>query len=371
MKKLLCVLLLAVVVLFAGCGDDHGGVIGTVNGQNIYQDEYDYYFAYYFEYYYQNYYSYYQQLLGIDLMDEESAAPMLGDFESAAWEASISAALIEQVAAEYGVTYEDNYLMDNLPWGDYRTIRVGAINALLYDAVRQAMLDEMVIPEAQSKAAYDADPAKWDCRKASHILIGCDTTDEASLAEAKATAEDVIAQLQNGADFAELAVKYSSDSSASNGGDLGVYFNAAGDVINTESSFFKEFVDATYQLKNVGDYTLVPVLTSAGYHIIKLDDVCVGYEAVKSMVDDSLKSVSEEDLNDKVAELLATARENATVNQKFKFKYYVEENTDLPAEDGTATEDGQQSAGDQQAPVDEITPEQQTGEADSAEKTVE
>ena len=330
MKKFLCVLLVAVMlVCCAACGseEEHGGVIGTVNGQDIYQDEFDYYFAYYFEYYYQNYYSYYQQLMGVDMLDEESSKDLLADFESAAWEACVSAALIEQVGAEYGVTYEDNYLMDILPWGDYRTIKVGTINSQLYDAVRAAMLEEMTVDEAASRAAYDSNPADWDCRQTSHILIKCDVTDEAALAEAKVKAEGIIAQLNEGADFAELAQEYSDDSSAANGGKIDPYFNVYGNAVDGSTSLFAEYVAAAFQLQNVGDYTLVPVQSQAGYHIIKLDDVRIGYDQVKDFVDNSLKVVDEESLDNKVIDLLAEAHNKAEIVQKMQFRYYVPEDT--------------------------------------------
>ena len=50
MKKwiALSVVLSMTVCLFAGCGaSDNGGVIGSVNGQDVYHDEMDYYFAYF------------------------------------------------------------------------------------------------------------------------------------------------------------------------------------------------------------------------------------------------------------------------------------------------------------------------------------
>src|SRR5262249_20302105 len=54
--------------------------------------------------------------------------------------------------------------------------------------------------------------------RASHILLKTEGKDDAAV---KAKAEDLIAQLKRGADFAELAKKYSEDeASAKNGGDL-------------------------------------------------------------------------------------------------------------------------------------------------------
>lgn len=84
------------------------------------------------------------------------------------------------------------------------------------------------------------------------------TNDPARNGVAKSKADDVLNQLKNGGDFAELAKKYSEDTSASSGGDLG--FIAKGQTV-------KEFEDAAFALE-VGQVSGV-VKTQFGYHIIK------------------------------------------------------------------------------------------------------
>lgn len=102
--------------------------------------------------------------------------------------------------------------------------------------------------------------------KASHILISSKVKDNATDEEktkaenkAKKKAEKIIKQLNEGADFKELAKKYSSDdATASNGGDLG-YFNL--------DDMTEEFSNAVKKL-NKDEYTKEPVKTTYGYHII-------------------------------------------------------------------------------------------------------
>lgn len=102
--------------------------------------------------------------------------------------------------------------------------------------------------------------------KASHILISSKvkdnvTDEEKTKAEnkAKKKAEKIIKQLNEGADFKELAKKYSSDdATASNGGDLG-YFDL--------DDMTEEFSNAVKKL-NKDEYTKEPVKTTYGYHII-------------------------------------------------------------------------------------------------------
>lgn len=86
---------------------------------------------------------------------------------------------------------------------------------------------------------------------ARHILVG----DPES-------AEDIIQQLKNGGDFGELAKEFSVDTgSAVNGGDLGWF--GTGMMV-------PEFEAAAFALENPGDYTLEPVQSQFGFHIIQL-----------------------------------------------------------------------------------------------------
>jgi peptidyl-prolyl cis-trans isomerase C len=78
----------------------------------------------------------------------------------------------------------------------------------------------------------------------------------------EADAKKAVAELEKGADFAEVAKKYSIDGSAGDGGDLG-YF--------TRDMMVKEFSDAAFALKK-GDYTHTPVKSQFGWHVIKVED---------------------------------------------------------------------------------------------------
>lgn len=107
----------------------------------------------------------------------------------------------------------------------------------------------------------DAEEAVW----ARHILIGnfnANTTQEEKEA-AKKTAEDLIAKLKAGEDFAALAKEKSEDpGSADRGGDY---------MFGKTASFYQEFKDAAFALQP-GSFTETPVETLAGYHIIKVEE---------------------------------------------------------------------------------------------------
>lgn len=77
----------------------------------------------------------------------------------------------------------------------------------------------------------------------------------------EATAVDLISQINDGADFAELAKANSTDTgTAENGGETGLF--GAGAMV-------QEFEDAAYAL-NVDEVTQTPVKSEFGFHIIKM-----------------------------------------------------------------------------------------------------
>jgi len=128
--------------------------------------------------------------------------------------------------------------------------------------IEQQVLQRMALnTEITSKVTDDAIRARFDKfiadqgKKeeihARHILLK--TEDEAKA---------VIAELDKGGDFAELAKKKSTGPSGPKGGDLG-YFGPG--------QMVPEFEKAAFALKK-GEHSSVPVKTQFGYHVIKVED---------------------------------------------------------------------------------------------------
>lgn len=153
---------------------------------------------------------------------------------------------------------------------------------------------------------------------AKHILISFDYDDdatdeekEAKEKEAKQKALEIIDKLKNGEDFSELAKKYSTDTgSKENGGDLG-YFNT-GDML-------EEFEKAAYKL-NVNEYTLEPVKTTYGYHIIMKtgEKKKPSYKKSKETIIEKL--VDEKKTNDSTISVKAMVNLREKYNIKIKDK---------------------------------------------------
>ena len=125
---------------------------------------------------------------------------------------------------------------------------------LLASTVVRRMLSESAPSEDAVKKEYDTAVAAMKGKeyKASHILV--DSEDKA---------KEVIAELNKGGNFAELAKAKSSDSSKDNGGDLGWF---------TPSMMVPAFSEAATKLEK-GKYTEAPVQTPFGWHVILLEDV--------------------------------------------------------------------------------------------------
>ena len=137
----------------------------------------------------------------------------------------------------------------------------------LFDA---EFADQLNVTESDANDYYSANTKRYEMQeqvKASHILIKPDTTDpntDPNEAKAKALAEaqDLLKQIKEGADFAELAKATGGYPSAPRGGDLGFRTRGGG--------WDPPFEKVAFELK-VGQTSDV-VETRFGYHIIMVTD---------------------------------------------------------------------------------------------------
>ena len=111
------------------------------------------------------------------------------------------------------------------------------------------------LPEADLRREYDAIKSQIGDKeyKVAHILV-----------ETEPEAKDVVAELQKGAKFADLAKARSKDpGSKDKGGDLDW---------NAPANFVKPFSDAMVKAEK-GKFTPQPVQTQFGWHVILVEDV--------------------------------------------------------------------------------------------------
>jgi peptidyl-prolyl cis-trans isomerase C len=145
------------------------------------------------------------------------------------------------------------------------------------DQVLQGIaLQRQVLPKVNEeaiKAQYDKQyagkPGEPEIH-ARHILV-----------DSEAKAKDIIAQLEKGAKFEDLAKKYGDpkDAATQQGGDLG--FFKKGDML-------PEFSDAAFKLKP-GEYTHTPVHTHYGWHVIQVLETRTSQPPTYDQVHDEIK----------------------------------------------------------------------------------
>ena len=349
MKKwFVCLCLLMLVVLAASCASktdppptpaaaDGSEVIGSVNGVDVYRYEYDYYFNTFFDRYYNEYYQSLLEYQGVDLLDEESARELLGNMEDWAWQSCLQASMIRQIAAdEYNLSLDDSYYEDILWPGTTLSLNTSRLYAKLYPIIEEEAKAAKGVGETEARESYAENPAAWDCMKVAHIIVTAqqlkdeatekeeELSDDEAKEAAKKRVEDIIARLQAGEDFKDLAAQYSADGSAQNGGEMDLYFNIDGNGISDQASFDPLFSQGAFQLQNIGDFSLEPVESPYGFHIIKLLDKKIGFDAVKSYVLDSLQAVDQSEVGEYFSNKMQTLQNAAVVECKVEFKYYKE-----------------------------------------------
>ena len=124
------------------------------------------------------------------------------------------------------------------------------VGAYLRDWVKKHPVSDNEIQQEYERARAQTGDKEYRAR---HILV--DNEDQA---------KSLIADLNKGAKFDDLAKKNSKDAgSKERGGDLDW---------NVPAAFDKQFSDAMVKLDK-GKYTAAPVQTRFGFHVIQLDDV--------------------------------------------------------------------------------------------------
>ncbi|WP_343345765.1 peptidylprolyl isomerase [Terrisporobacter petrolearius] len=147
--------------------------------------------------------------------------------------------------------------------------------------------EDTKISETEMKKYYEDNKKSFytDTVTASHILLKTQDSEGKELSaekkkEAKKKAEEALAKVKSGEDFAKVAKKYSQDSSASKGGELGTF--GRGQMVS-------EFEKAAFKMKK-GEISDI-VETEYGYHIIKVTgrvDKQEAYNDVKDKIKTTL-----------------------------------------------------------------------------------
>ena len=152
------------------------------------------------------------------------------------------------------------------------------MNGFLINKLREEVINEVNVNDEEAKEYYDNNKQQFETakqKKVSHILFDDQTK-----------AEEILAEINNGADFSEMAKQYSTGPTADNGGDLGF-------ITANEQGLDQTFRDAAMELE-VGEVSSEPVETQFGYHLIKVTEVkdaeVKSFEETKSQIKRQLRS---------------------------------------------------------------------------------
>lgn len=142
--------------------------------------------------------------------------------------------------------------------------------------VRNLQIKQLVTPyiditDEQVEGYYEANVeqlGKPEQVRARHILV-----------ETKEEADDIHGQLMDGGDFEELAKEHSTDGSAAQGGDLGLF--GRGQMVGP-------FEEAAFSME--AEQISEPVESEFGFHIIKVEEKVEAVEANFEDMEDDIRS---------------------------------------------------------------------------------
>lgn len=298
-KKLIIIssLLLIFIFTMSGCSSNEEGLVAKVNNEEITQEEFDKDF--------QLYKVAYEKQFGEDVMSQvmEDGQTFKETLKDQIIEKLIIEKLLFKEAKDKNITVTDEELQKQL---DLSIEEIGGeekfqvyleenqlTKELLEENLKKEMLvakhgenfkNEITIADKEAKKYFEANKEDLVVIRVSRILV---ETEE----EGKA----ILKRLEEGEEFASLALIESIDSiSAAEGGDLG-YF--------TKGILPVEFEDVAFSLKKGEISDLVK--TEVGYQIIYLEDRKDTYEDLEEDIKHLLK---DQKYSDKIYEIRNNAK---------------------------------------------------------------
>ena len=203
---------------------DDSAPVATVNGTTISRSFFDFYAK--------------------GLAGKNSVAELTPEQKQQALDNLVRAEVIAQEATKEG--------LDKDP-GNSALLQLARLN-VLQQAVSDRYLKDKKPTEQEDRAEYETQVGLLPHQEyhVAHILVATE-----------GFARKLIAELEKGANFSDVAKRESMDPSKTNGGDIGWL---------TPDRIMKPFADAMVALKK-GEYTHKPVQTQYGWHIIRVDDI--------------------------------------------------------------------------------------------------
>ncbi len=249
-------------------------------------------------------------------------------------EEELDSSFAEFIESEGGEENYNNYIEENGISDEY--MRSMMAQQLMLIEYQTAFIEETEISDERAQEFFEENKESLVAINASHILLS-----------EEEEAKEVLARIENGEDFAEIAKEESLDSgSAVNGGNLG-YFS--------KGKMIPEFDEAAFALEEGEISDLVK--TDIGYHIIKLEDKKDNYDELKDKIINMMK-------HDEFEETVTQLRENADV------KIYEEVLAEIDSEEAkdAEAEDQETEEMDEVDELEEIDEPEETEEIEETEE---
>lgn len=289
--------LIVVIAVKPGAGQGSSSVVAEVNGEAILKDEV--------------YEAMYSQMLGPGMTVGDQVLEQL-----------IMEKLVEQEARKNNISFTDDEIEQEVTqelanWAEefgseeQLELLLGQ-TGLTMDEVKESLRkelpiklklerlygDQIEVTDEEIEQYYENYSDQFheeEQVEASHILV-----------ETEEEAREILAQLHNGADFAELAQEHSMDGSAASGGSLG-YFG--------RGRMVEPFENTAFALE-IGEISDV-VESEFGYHIIKVTDKKEEKTySLEEKWDEIQEILWDEKFNDQVALLLEQLKADAKIVKK-------------------------------------------------------
>lgn len=262
---LLIVLSLSLVTIGCKENNDPSSVIAVVNGEEITQGQFDKYYG--------MIKTGYESQVGQKL-DNKQDKELIEELKQTAFDDLVLQTIVKQDAKQKNIEVSSEQVEEYLEsfknrYSDadgYKTFleKMGMTEEDLKEQIeleniflllKEEVTKDVVVTDEEAKEFYEENIHYFEeaaGMEISHILV-----------ETEKEADDILAKLEQGEDFSQLAKEFSTCPSSEDGGNLG--------LVNEETSFVEEFKTAALNLKS-GEITETPVKTEFGYHIIKAGD---------------------------------------------------------------------------------------------------
>lgn len=320
-KKILLIGWIVAAFFLCGCGE---ASVAEVNGEIITSEEFDFYW---------------DNLSKIYAANDTALAD---EMKQTVAEQLVYDALLEQVVAEYNcfpsAEEEEDFYREEmvLAYGSYEAglelieeyelseefFRYQYRCRLYEECIMDQLAKEtdVTVSEEEAQEVYDAAPELYDWREVSHFLVKPYAADGRTLtadsdgntiyteeewATAKASCEKYIAAIEDGEDFATIALKYSDSVDGENGGriDEALYRDSEG--------YDEAFLEAAFALTEPGQHS-EPIRTKNGYEVILLHDALMP-ERMDEMLARIIDDLEEENRRSLLMEYMAEREEKSDI----------------------------------------------------------